>query len=91
MCRSTSAAICRPDPARSRSIPVNSEDEEAKKARALLVPPPLDGLGVAELNAYIEVLNGEITRVKAMILTKSAHLAAAAAFFRTAPPQDDDA
>jgi uncharacterized small protein (DUF1192 family) len=70
---------------------MNPEDEEAKKARALLVPPPLDGLGVAELNAYIEVLNVEISRVQAMISTKSAHRAAAAAFFRAAPPQDSDA
>lgn len=70
---------------------MNPEDEEAKKARALLVSPPLDGLGVAELNAYIDVLKGEIARVKAMISTKSAHRAAAAAFFRAGPPQDNDA
>ncbi|HQT64157.1 MAG TPA: DUF1192 domain-containing protein [Acidocella sp.] len=60
-----------------------SDEDLPKKARNLLVPPPLDMLGVAELQDYIEVLKAEIARVQAVISAKDAHKAAAAAFFKT--------
>jgi uncharacterized small protein (DUF1192 family) len=61
---------------------INSEEDLPKPTRHLLVPPPLDMLGIAELNAYIVDLEGEITRVRAKIAEKDAHKAAAAAFFK---------
>jgi uncharacterized small protein (DUF1192 family) len=61
---------------------INSEEELPKPARTLLIPPPLDALGVAELSAYIGALEAEITRVRAAIAAKDAHKAAAAAFFK---------
>lgn len=64
------------------SIMINSEEDLPKPKRNLLVPPPLDALGVAELNAYIADLEAEIARVKAKIAAKDAHKAAAAAFFK---------
>lgn len=61
---------------------INSEEDLPKPSRTLLAPPPLDNLGIAELNAYIADLEAEIERVKAKIATKDAHKAAAAAFFK---------
>jgi len=59
-------------------------DEDAPPPRPkLLVPPVLDKLGVAELQAYINDLDAEILRVKAAISAKQAHAEAAAAFFKT--------
>jgi len=61
-------------------------DEDAPKpARNLLIPPPLDMLGVDELRAYITALEAEISRVNATISAKNAHKTAAAAFFKTPP------
>lgn len=59
-----------------------SDEDLPKKARALLVPPALDMMGIEELQDYISVLNNEIARVKAVIGVKDAHKAAAAAFFK---------
>jgi len=59
------------------------DEDLPKKARALLVPPALDMLGIEELQDYIAVLNNEIARVQAIIAAKDAHKAAAAAFFKT--------
>jgi len=67
------------------SLMINPEEDLPKPPRRLLVPPPLEQLGIEELNGYIAVLESEITRVKAAILAKDAHRAAAAAFFKTAP------
>ena len=61
---------------------INSEEDLPKPSRNLLVPPPLESLGVAELNAYINDLEAEIVRVKAKITAKDAHRAAAAGFFK---------
>jgi uncharacterized small protein (DUF1192 family) len=61
---------------------INSEEDLPKPARTLLIPPPLDTLGVAELNAYIGALEAEISRVKSTIAAKDAHKAAAGAFFK---------
>lgn len=58
------------------------EEDLPKRPGRLLTPPPLDELGVAELDAYITDLEAEIARVKAKIATKDAHKAAAAAFFK---------
>jgi uncharacterized small protein (DUF1192 family) len=62
----------------------NPDEDLPPQPRRILVPPPLDRLGVAELNAYIDDLNAEILRVKQAIAAKQAHRDAAAAFFR--PP-----
>lgn len=59
------------------------DEDLPKKARALLVPPALDMMGIEELQDYIAVLNNEIARVRAVIGAKDAHKAAAAAFFKT--------
>ena len=63
----------------------NPEDDLPRPARKLLIPPALDMLSVAELNAYINDLNAEISRVKQAISAKEAHRDAAAAFFKTPP------
>jgi uncharacterized small protein (DUF1192 family) len=63
----------------------NSDDDLPRPAARLLVPPPLDLLGVTELTAYIAALEAEISRVRGVIAAKSAHKTAAAAFFRTPP------
>ena len=56
------------------------EDLEPRKAAPK--PKNLDPLSVDELAAYIAALEAEIARVRAEIARKSAHLDAAAAFFR---------
>jgi len=62
---------------------INPDDDLPKSAQKLLIPPPLDMLGIDELRSYIAVLETEIARVQAVIAAKDAHKAAAAAFFRT--------
>jgi uncharacterized small protein (DUF1192 family) len=62
-----------------------SEEEGPRPSKKLLVPPPLEMLGVEELEAYIGVLEAEIGRVKQAIAGKQAHREVAAAFFRTPP------
>ncbi len=58
-----------------------SDEEEAPRPQ--IVPrPPLEGMGVAELSAYIEALRAEIARAEAEIARKSSHRSAAEAFFR---------
>jgi len=64
---------------------INPDEDLPKPARKLLVPPPLDLLGISELNDYIALLQAEIERVKAAITKKDAARAAAAAFFKTPP------
>jgi len=59
-----------------------SEDEPPPRPKKLLLPPPLDLLGVEELAEYVAELRGEITRVEAAISAKRAHKDAAAAFFK---------
>ena len=59
-----------------------SEDEPPPRPKKLLVPPPLDLLGVEELAEYITELRGEIARVEETIGRKRAHKDAAAAFFK---------
>jgi uncharacterized small protein (DUF1192 family) len=64
----------------------NSDEDLPRPTKKLLVPPPLDLLGVTELEAYIADLESEIFRVRQAITAKQAHRDAAAAFFKT-PPQ----
>jgi uncharacterized small protein (DUF1192 family) len=64
---------------------LNPDEDTPKPARNLLIPPPLDMLGVDELRAYIAALEAEISRVNAAISAKNAHKTAAAAFFKTPP------
>ncbi len=59
-----------------------SEDEPLPRPKKLLLPPPLDLLGIAELEAYIAELQAEIARVEQTKAAKHAHQAAAAAFFK---------
>ncbi len=61
------------------------EEDLPRPARRLITPPPLDLLGVEELNAYIADLESEISRVKQAIAAKQAHRSAAAAFFKPPP------
>ena len=64
-----------------------SEDDPPPRPKKLVIPPPLDLLGVEELAAYIAELEGEIARVEQAIAAKKAHKNAAAAFFK-APPKE---
>ncbi len=59
-----------------------SEDEPPPRPKKLLLPPPLDLLGVEELAEYVGELRGEIARVEGAISAKKAHKDAAAAFFK---------
>ncbi len=60
-----------------------SEDEPPPRPKKLLLPPPLDLLGVEELAEYVAELQGEIARVEQAMAKKRAHKDAAAAFFKT--------
>ncbi len=59
---------------------MDPEDLEPRKAKPK--PKNLDPLSIDELNDYIAELEAEIARVKQEIAKKSAHLSAAAAFFK---------
>jgi uncharacterized small protein (DUF1192 family) len=63
----------------------NSDEDLPRPTKKLLLPPPLDLLGVQELNAYIADLETEILRVRQAIVAKESHRDAAAAFFKTPP------
>lgn len=59
---------------------MDPEDLEPRKAKPK--PKNLDPLSIDELNDYIAELEAEIARVEQDIAKKSAHLSAAAAFFK---------
>lgn len=59
------------------------DDDLPKRARRLLQPPVLDGLGVDELTAYVAELRQEIMRVEAETARKQSHRSAADSFFRS--------
>ena len=61
------------------------EEDQPPRPKKLFVPPPLDLLGLAELDAYILELEAEISRVRQAIAAKQAHRNAAAAFFKPKP------
>jgi uncharacterized small protein (DUF1192 family) len=58
------------------------EDDTPRPRPRRLTQLPLDLLGVAELQAYIDELRAEIIRVEADIGRKESHRSAADAFFR---------
>ena len=57
-------------------------DDDAPRPRTHLTQPPLDRLGVAELEAYIVELRNEVTRAETEIARKQGHRAAADSVFR---------
>jgi len=57
-------------------------DEDLPRPKARLITPPLDPLGVAELEAYIGDLRTEIARAEAEIARKQGHRNAADSVFR---------
>lgn len=59
-----------------------SIDDDAPRPRARLVTPPLDPLGVSELQNYITELRDEIVRAEDAITRKLGHRNAADSVFR---------
>ena len=57
------------------------DEEDVRRPRRLLEPPPLDQLAVAELRIYIAELNAEIARASAVIDRKGGDRSAAEAVF----------
>lgn len=57
-------------------------EDEAPPPKAHFTVPPLDRLGVAELQRYVLELRAEIERVDAEITRKQNHLSAADDVFR---------
>jgi len=58
------------------------EPDEPRRQSRRLESLPLDGLGVAELQSYIEELKAEIARAENAIAGKQEHRAVADGFFR---------
>ena len=61
---------------------VQTEDDAPTPRTPLLATPALDRLGVAELQAYIAGLRGEIARAEAEITRKEGLRTLADSFFR---------
>ncbi len=59
------------------------EDEDLEPQRTKPAKPPLDDLSIAELEAYIEDLEGEILRVRAEIDKKDSHRKSVEGLFKT--------
>jgi uncharacterized small protein (DUF1192 family) len=59
------------------------EFEDLEPKHKLAKPTDLSGWGIAELQAYIERLQGEIARAQAAIDAKDKHRSAAASFFKS--------
>ena len=57
-------------------------EEELPRPKVRMVTPPLDPLGVAELQAYIAELRQEIARAENEIARKQDHRSAADSVFR---------
>ena len=57
-------------------------DDEGPRQKPKLITPPLDPLGVEELQAYIVDLRAEIARAEAEISKKQALRTAADSFFK---------
>ncbi len=58
-------------------------DDDLEPRNAPKKPKPLDTMSVDDLRGYVADLKAEIARAEAAIEAKSAHLTAAAAFFKT--------
>ncbi|HVG81955.1 MAG TPA: DUF1192 family protein [Methylomirabilota bacterium] len=65
-------------------MPIDTDELEPVKKR--IEPLNLDPLSIAELEAYIAQLNGEIERARAKIAAKKAHRDAASSVFGTRKP-----
>ncbi|MDQ2803647.1 MAG: DUF1192 domain-containing protein [Pseudomonadota bacterium] len=63
------------------------DEDTPPRRKSRLQPLLLDPLGIEELNAYIDELQGEIARVQADIARKAGHRSAADAFFRRPDPE----
>lgn len=59
------------------------DDDNEPRARPRFTPLPIDGLGVAELDAYVAELRAEIARAEGEIARKQDFRSAAAKFFKT--------
>ena len=57
-------------------------EDEAPRPKPQLAQPPLDALGLAELETYIAELRSEIHRAEQEIARKQGHRAAADSVFR---------
>lgn len=57
-------------------------EDEAPRPKTQLVRPPLDALGVAELETYITDLRHEIARAEQEVARKQSHRAAADSVFK---------
>ena len=57
-------------------------EDEAPRPKAQLARPPLDVLGLAELETYIAELRSEIYRAEQEIARKQGHRAAADSVFK---------
>lgn len=57
-------------------------EDEAPRPKTQLARPPLDALGLAELETYIAELRGEIARAEQEITRKQGHRAAADSVFK---------
>ncbi len=58
------------------------DEEDLLPQKAKPKPKALDGMGIAELEAYIAELEAEIARVRAAIAAKASHRGAADKFFK---------
>lgn len=61
---------------------MRDEDEASRPRGPRVDTPPLDPLGIEELQGYIAALRAEIARADAEIARKGAHRSAAEGFFR---------
>ena len=59
------------------------DPEELEPRKKPPTPPDLDRMSIEELKDYIASMEAEIARVKSKIEAKQAHLAGAAALFKT--------
>jgi len=59
---------------------MDPEDLEPRQRKA--PPKPLDGLSVAELEAYVAELEAEITRARGVIAGKQSHKSVADSLFK---------
>ena len=57
-------------------------EDEAPRPKTQIARPALDALGVAELQAYVSELRGEIARAEQEITRKQGHRAAADSVFK---------
>jgi uncharacterized small protein (DUF1192 family) len=57
--------------------------EELEPRKKLPTPPDLDRMSIEELKDYIASMEAEIARVRSKIKAKQAHLAGAAALFKS--------